>query len=462
MPAAILLPEKIANGCYLQVRSSIRAPIRYRPALIAILTAGFLLRIAAAVAIPARPVSDFWEYFSTSQSLAASGRYEAVPGVPIGGHPPAYPILLSAAFRAVPADWDLATAKILNALLALGTALAGAALARRLWGDAAGLGTAAWLSFLPRSLLMSDLVASENLFEPLLLLFLLLAAISWTRSASFALAATIGAVAGLLTLTRSVGYLLPVVWLFGALLARRPWRRVAGELLLVLAVEHAVLMPWGLRNSRTLGRFTLFNDVGGVGLFIGNNEHATGEWYDWSADLERLRPGVFARGPVAVDDAAREEARRWIRAHPAAALRLYANKLYIVLKDDCISAAFAIYAEGIRPPDPPADALPGPHVLKEHRRVVCGVLRLSGLLLAAAALAGLLILLLGKGRSTTDRLLAAGILATALYVPVLSSAIAVNGRYRWPAEDAVAPLAGLALAGLTGRRAALGPTGSSR
>jgi len=451
MPAAILLPEKIANESDLPLESSRRAPVRYRPALLAILTAGFLLRIAVAVAIPSRPVSDFWEYFSAAQNLAASGRYEAVPGVSIGGHPPAYPLLLSAAFRAVPVDWDLAAAKILNALLALGTAVAGAALARRFWGDAAGLWTAAWLSFLPRSLLLSDLVASENLFEPLLLLFLLLAAISWTRPASAGLAAAIGTVIGLLTLTRSVGYLLPLVWLFGALMSRQPWRRVAGGLLLVLLVEHAVLLPWGLRNARVLGRFTVFNDVGGVGLFIGNNAHATGEWYDWMADLERLRPGILAQGPLAVDDAAREEARTWIRAHPARALRLYANKLYIVSKDDCVAAAFAIYAEGIRPPDPPADALPGPHVLKEHRRAVCGVLRVSGLVLAAAALTGLLILVLVR-RSSTDRLLAAGILATALYVPVLSSAIAVNGRYRWPAEDAVAPLAGVATGLISMRR----------
>ncbi len=422
--------------------------------LAAIVAAGTALRLWTALAVPTRPVSDFWEYFRAAQNLAGTGRYEAVAGVPIGGHPPAYPLLLAAAFRPLPASWDLPAAKAVNALLAAAAALAGAALARRFWGRAAGLWTAAWLSFLPRSVLMGDLVASENLFEPLLLLFLLLCALSWTRPRSFALAAAIGAVAGLLTLTRSVAYFLPAVWLLVAIVARRPWRRLAGELLLLLAVEHAVLLPWALRNARALGRFTFLNDVGGVGLFIGNNDHATGDWYDWSADLERLRPGISARGPLAVDDAARAEAWRWIRASPGAALRLYRHKLYLVLRDDCVAAAFAIYAQSIRPPDPPGAALSGPHVLKEHRRAVCGVLRAGGLALAAAALGGLLLLTLRRGRSGTDRLLAAGILATALYVPVLSAAIAVNGRYRWQAEDAVAPLAGLCLARLANRRAA--------
>ena len=272
--------------------------------LAAILAAGIVLRLGLALFVPTRPVSDFWEYFRAAQSLAATGQYRAFPHNPIGGHPPAYPLLLAASFRLIPASWDLAAAKAWNALLAAAGALCGAALARRFRGDAAGLWTAAWLSFLPRAVLMSDLVASENLFEPLLMLFLLLAAVSWTRRASFTpgLAAGLGAVVGLLTLTRSVAYLLPLVWLGIAVLARRPGRKLAGELLLLLAVEHAVLLPWALRNARTLGRFTFLNDVGGVGLFIGNNDHATGDWYDWAADLERLRPGVFGRGPLAVDE----------------------------------------------------------------------------------------------------------------------------------------------------------------
>ena len=49
---------------------------------------------------------------------------------------------------------------------------------------------------------MADLIASENLFAPLLYLFLLLCAISWTGGRRPALAAAIGAVVGALALTR--------------------------------------------------------------------------------------------------------------------------------------------------------------------------------------------------------------------------------------------------------------------
>jgi 4-amino-4-deoxy-L-arabinose transferase-like glycosyltransferase len=76
------------------------------------------------------------------------GRFEAKPGFPTPGRSPAYPVLLSFAFRAVP-DSELAAAKAVNVALFAAAALAGAALARRLWGEAAGLWTAALLAFLP-------------------------------------------------------------------------------------------------------------------------------------------------------------------------------------------------------------------------------------------------------------------------------------------------------------------------
>ncbi len=417
---------------------------RYAVMLGAILAAGVVLRLWIAMAIPSRPISDFSEYLMTAENLLLSGRYEITPGQPNGNHPPAYPLLLAFALRLAPPGEGLFAAKCLNAGLSLLTALLGATLARRFWGPAAGLWTAAWIAFFPRALLSSDLVASENLFAPLLLLFLLLCAISWTGSRRPALAASIGLVAAALALTRSVAYLLPVVWLLGALAARRPLRIWAAELLLILAVQHAVMLPWALWNTRTFGRFTFLNNVGGIGLFIGNNANATGRWYPWTDDLARLHPGVHARGMVAVNDAAREEAWRWIRENPGRAAALYAHKLRLILTDDADAANFTILAEAV---------LPGPHPLKARARLLRGILRVSGLLLGAVALGGwFLVARRAVAGSPTNRALAVGFAAAALFVPVLSAAIAVTGRYRWPTEDAIMPLAGLFCAWLASGR----------
>ena len=73
-------------------------------------------------------------------------------------------------------------------------------------------------------------------------------------------------------------------------------------------------------------------------------------------------------------------------------------------------------------------------------------MRAAGLLLAATALCGFLVIVRrARQGSIGDRALAAGFAAAALYVPLVSAAIAVNGRYRWPTEDVIMPVAGMAL-----------------
>jgi 4-amino-4-deoxy-L-arabinose transferase-like glycosyltransferase len=419
---------------------------RYAASLGVILAAGALLRLWSILAIPTRPVSDFFGYFEVARNLAATGRYETEPGIPDGRRSPAYPVLLSLAWRAAPDGGALLAAKLGNVALFVLAALAGATLARRLWGDAAGLWAAGILAFLPRSILMTNLLAAENLVAPLFLGFLLVSAASWIRDSSVPRAVGLGLLAGLLCLTRAVFYFVPLVWLAGAPAGRLGGRRIVRELLIILAVAHAVLLPWALRNANTLGRFTPFNLVGGVGIFIANNPKATGQWYAWPEDLERLHPGVLARGDAAIDDAAKEEAWRWIRAHPLRAARLYLDRLVIVLKDDAFAAEFAIYAKEIPFRTGPAAVLTSPHPLDGHRQALHGVLRVSGLLLAAAAMGGFWRLLLSARRgSLRDRALAAGFFAAAVYVPLFSAVMAVNGRYRWAPEDMVAPVASMFL-----------------
>jgi hypothetical protein len=156
---------------------------------------------------------------------------------------------------------------------------------------------------------------------------------------------------------------------------------------------------------------------------------------------------------VAIDDAARAEAGRWIREHPGLAARAYLRRLGIILKDDAFAAEFAIFARSIPHRGGPLAVLPEGHPLERCRGLVHAILRISGALLAAAALGGFWLLVRAARRgSLRDRTLAAGLLAAALYVPLFSAVMAVNGRYRWAAEDVIVPLAGLLLARLSSLR----------
>jgi len=396
------------------------------------------------------------EYFERAQNLVRSGSYEVIENLPDASHPPVYPIVLATAVALAQAGGALAAAKLANLVLAALTLLLLAALTRELAGRSAAIAVALVYAIYPRALLMPLLLASENVFAPLLVLLVWVAARRARRTRSLALAGLAGLVIGLAALTRSVGYLLALLWLIALLARRVPVRTILMELAILLAVQHLVMLPWAIRNQRAIGRFTFLNSVGGIGLFIGNNPHATGDWYDWHADLERARPGILARGNLAVDDAARREALEWIRAHPARAAALYVKKLYLIASQDTTVAGWSLYGRRISPPEPAISVLPDGHPATRHPRAVLWLLRGSAVLLVVGAARGF-VLLFRRARDTgsdSDRALAALLFAAILYVPILSAPIAVNGRYRWESEDLCFPLAALAATSGLPRRGA--------
>lgn len=442
------------------VPSRASAPAPFARRLLLVAAAGAALRLAAVLWIPTQPVSDFRSYFARAESLALSGRYEAIPGRADADYPPLYPLLLAGAFL-LAGGKTLLGARLVNvALGGIAVAIAGAG-SRRLWGEPTGLAAAALLAIFPRSVLMCCLIASENLFTPLLLLFVFLAVEGTQRPAFVRAAALCGAVLGLLALTRTVAYPMGVLWPAGALAGRRRIAAAIGGFVVLLAAQHAVMLPWAIRNAHRIDRFTFLSTGGGYGMFLGNNPNATGDWYDGRADLERAVPGAFSRGPAEASAAAEREAWRWIRAEPRRALALYARKVWLIFRQSYIVADFAISGTNISPPFPGLDALPGPHPLKDHIFAVKRALALFAWGLAAAGLAGFL-LLFERARATreaTDPAAALVLFLAAACIPFASAVIAVNGRYRWPVEDLLIPVAAVAIARPLSRRTRPAPSG---
>jgi 4-amino-4-deoxy-L-arabinose transferase-like glycosyltransferase len=256
---------------------SASADVRFWERVAAAAALGFALRLLMVLAVPTQPVSDFWEYFQRAENFVRPGPAQPIPGVTDAGHPPAYPLFLAAfMFLASP---HIFAAKLANCVLGTLTILIGAGLARELGGPKVGVWAAILFSFCPGLLLMPLILASENLFSPLLLLFAWVAVKRWRTDRSSRLAALAGLCIGAAALTRSIGYFLPIVWLAGMAAKRIRLRVILSELAVLLAVEHAVMLPWALHNARASGRFTFLGDLGGVGLFIGNNPNATGGWY---------------------------------------------------------------------------------------------------------------------------------------------------------------------------------------
>jgi 4-amino-4-deoxy-L-arabinose transferase-like glycosyltransferase len=417
---------------------------RFRSVLLGIVLLAAGLRLAAVIWIPTQPVSDGWSYFQRASNVLDSGRYEAIPGRPDATFPPGYPLLLAASFLF--STDRLVSAKILNVLLGAASVWLVGRLGRRLMGERVGLLSAAILAFMPRSVLMPALIRSENLFIPLLLLWLLLALEASQSQRPWRVSLLAGALLGCLTLVRTVAYALSLVWLF----ALRPQRarafKTAGHWLLVLAVQHTLMIPWALHNLRTLGEPILLSTVGGADLLMGNNPSASGGWYPWAEYMRSIDPLFDQQDIVDQDRRARQVALGWIAAHPGSALRLYFEKWRLMFADDRYVGDFAIFVTDISPPWPPQDALPGPHVLKANENIVVGVLNGSYWALMALEILGV-IAWLGirwKEASAGPRgpLL---LLATAAYFPAVSAVFLAQTRFRWPATDLMIPFAAFLL-----------------
>lgn len=280
--------------------------------------AGLALRVAVIELRPpaAREVGpDEGEYLAIARSLAAGG------GFRLEGEITAYRDLLFPAAAAVilRAAGDRPRAVLyVQALLSCATALLLYAAGRKRFGTNAGLLMSAVWMFYPAALVYGALFLTETLF-----LFLWAAALvlyDRLEANGFALrqAALLGVVIGLVMLTRAAGAaLLAAVVIYVTLIrferpARERWRAAA-----------VVLLPWMLRNAAAVGGFSL-NTNGGINLLIGNNPHARGSYYFAGEVADMLPPA--AAGEVVRDRAGQTLARRFMREHPVAALKLLPRK----------------------------------------------------------------------------------------------------------------------------------------
>lgn len=419
--------------------------------LLLVALVGLGVRLAVVLAIPTQPTSDSWSYLERAANILRHGRYEALPGLLDATYPPGYPLALAAVTAVAPAADALLAAKLGSCGLAFAAILLIGHLGRRLLGPTTGLLAAGILALYPRHVLQAVVLVSEHLFLPLLLLLLMALAIAWDRPKAWRLAALAGAATGALALVRPIGYLLGLLWIGRALARRRQWRLVLAELVAVLAVQHAVMLPWAIRNHVTLGTFSFLSSAGGVDLLIGNNPRATGGWMPWQSVLQEMAPAARepGLGCFAVDGLARTAALCWMREHPAAALRLYARKLGQILRREDYLLSFAITGTNLWPPLHGASALPAGHPAIALAPAIQRGLDWAYRLVAALAAFGCIaaaarVLRRRPGASGAVLLLP----VAAAYFPLVAAAFLSSSRFRWPAEEILLVMAACALTSL--------------
>ncbi|MGE3692559.1 MAG: ArnT family glycosyltransferase [Novosphingobium sp.] len=245
--------------------------------------------------------ADWWRngytlFGDLARSLAEGHGYAFPGGTPTAFRVPFYPMLI--ALTSGGTDGNPWPAIAAQALTSAGTVVCAGLLARRRFGEGAGLLAAGLCAVYPYYVWHDLSLQETGLFTFLAALATVLACAA-REGGKWLPVILAGAVLGAAILTRAT--LLPFaaivcLWLgFDAGAGRATWGRRSAGAVLALAAMIAVLSPWLLRAHAITGSYGLGTELGAA-VFAGNHPLTFADYPDRSIDLSREK--VFAAIPA--------------------------------------------------------------------------------------------------------------------------------------------------------------------
>jgi hypothetical protein len=426
-------------------------------ALSLIILTGILIRLCVILFIPTVPTEDFWSYFQRAISLADRGVYEATKGYPDAPYPPGYPLLLSLFFK-LPFDRIL-VAKVINVLLSACGLFFTSEIARLLFSRKAALIAGVIYAFYPRSILSCALIASENLFIPLILLWINLI-IQSDAGIRIKYSFRNGLVLGAATLTRSISWLFSLPWIIYQMVKKVPIRQMVINFVVLIITQMLVLLPWAIRNARILGTGTFLTTTSGINLFIGNNSNASGQWYYWPVDIEKVVPDFLSQSVAKQNQIAGKLAKEWIIQHPFEAFKLYCKKWGLMFVNDHFALETAIFAKQLSPPWPAVDVLKDNSLFIPYQKALYVLFDYYYWIFLILGTLGAFLLLIKNHRSRVFLSKWSLVFLSALYFPTMSAIFLASSRFHWPTTDLMIPFAAGLLAFLFPRKMKKSLTGN--
>jgi hypothetical protein len=422
---------------------------RYWIALGLIILTGIIIRLCIILFIPTIPTEDFWSYFQRAISLADRGVYEATKGYSDASYPPGYPLLLSLFFK-LPFE-RIMVAKVVNVLLSACGLFFTSEIARFLFNRQASLIAGVIYALYPRSILSCALIASENLFIPLVLLWIYLIIQSDT-GIKIKHSIINGLVLGAATLTRSISWLFSLPWIIYQMVKKTPIRQMIANFVVLIIAQMLVLLPWAIRNARVLGTGTFLTTTSGINLFIGNHSNASGEWYYWPDDIKKIIPDFTSKSVAVQNQIAGKLAKDWIIQHPTEALKLFFKKWGLMFVNDHFALETAIFAKQLSPPWPAVDVLKDSSPFIPYQKILYVLFDCYYWVFLILGSIGAGVSLIINYRSRLFFSKWSLIFLSALYFPTMSAIFLASSRFHWPTTDLLIPFAAGLIALLFSRK----------
>ena len=326
----------------MNVKESTKYINNQRWLIIAILITAFILRTVWVLAVPTQPISDFKEFNRLAVSIADGNGYVGLDGKPTAYRPPGYIFFLACIYSLFgPNDF---IARLVNILLGVLTCWLTYILTIELFDKRTALIAALMMAAFPSSITWTNILATENLFIPIVLAALIsfLEAVKF-QNVRWSWLILSGFLLGIGVLIRPAALLLPVS-LVQALILRIHFRffspqgiKLLGKYavigLVVSLVMLATVLPWSIRNTIVLGHFVLVSTEGGITFLSGHNELALTDEYSLDGPVfEQLNAEKLDE--IRYDQRAYQLAVQFIRQNPLFEVRLIIHKFINFFKDD--------------------------------------------------------------------------------------------------------------------------------
>ena len=281
--------------------------------------AAFALRLLWVLVAHNDPlVAEGGWYEARAQGLLAGQGYQ-YHGTPTAFFPIGEPAFLSAVHYVFGSG--LLACEVATVCLSVASCLLLIFITQRLFDDRTAL-CAGWLFALhPNQIFFNSVLMSEPLFIALLLgVLALTVSPDWAERSGFGRRVLAGVVLGCCALVRPAGLLLLVAfWLRWKFSLRRSATQSSVLALGVLAGVGLILLPWVVRNIRTLGAPVLVSTNGGINVWIAQS-HNTYEDPPAAFTANWMRPANFPGEEVQAERLAYHQAFQMLEARPLAPL----------------------------------------------------------------------------------------------------------------------------------------------